>query len=779
MSDRFCSFSRRLTRHIVFALALTLIVIYAGIFYLSDTTMNAMINNTFRNLLEVENQALRTLLNDVELSAKNSANKIETLIDSPEDLKRAVRESLEQNPKIKGYFLAFEPNYFPEKGRWFEPCAFRSNGKIEVKQMGSEAHDYLKSEWYQKGIKAEVGYWSDPYMDEEGAQEVVCTYVRPIADKNGQRAGVFCAIVSLDWLHQKLRELDEKININLMGLDRSQFMENGSSCFIIAHDGTYISHPNKDHIFKGNIFEDVKQSDGTLDGHLAREMVAGKTGYGEIIFKQKPTYIFYMPVQNTSWFMGFVVPKKVMMLHSWVISLLMLGIMVLGLLIVYWVCRFTIHRSTKPLQFLAQSADEVAQGNFNAPLPDLHHHDEILQLRNSFGNMQHSLIQYIEKLKTTVAEKASMESELSIANEIQMSMLPRSFPERNDVRIYGSLKPAKAVGGDLFDFFIRDGKLFFCIGDVMGKGVPAALLMTVTKSLFRTYSANDNRPEVIVTEINKSICENNDANMFATLFVGILDLKSGKLLYCSGGHEPPLLINDDVVRLPFVPAVPVGSFDDTIYKALEVVLEPNMILFLFTDGLHEAMNSHGEMFKKDNVQQVARQAIANGLLTPQSLIQQMSEAVESFVGEAEQSDDLTMLAIQRLASDTIRLKASAEEYPRMTAFLKSFADDAHLNSHKAAQLRLAVEETIGNIIDYSGAKEIILTATSNEDDLRVSMTDDGKPFNPTEFPDPDLNVPNEERQAGGLGIMYMRRMSDHMTYRREGNHNILKMVFIP
>lgn len=649
MKIKFYSFSRRLTQHIVFALALTLIVVNGAIFYLSDNAMNAVIDNTFRNLLEVENLALRYLLKEVEQSAENSVDKIECRIDTPEKMMSVLGEELELNPRIKGYSIAFEPDYYPEKGRWFEPYAFWLNGKVEVMQKGSATHDYLKSEWYQKGIKAKDGYWSGPYMDEDGAQEMICTYVKPFVDNEGRRAGVFCSNVSLDWLHQKLRNLEEEININLIGLDKDQLMKNRSVCFVVGNDGTYISHPQKDHILKGNILNDTKSSADTLDDHLIRDMVSGKEGFGEIKLHQKPSYIFYMPVQNTEWSIGLVVPKNVMKSHSYVISLLMLGIMVLGLLAVYWVCRFTIRRSTKPLQSLAHSADEVAKGNFNAPLPELHHHDEIFQLRDSFGNMQESLVLYIEKLKTTVAEKASIESELHIANKIQMSMLPSTFPERDDVRIYGSLKPAKAVGGDLFDFFIRDGRLFFCIGDVMGEGVPAALLMTVTKSLFRAYSANNDRPEVIVTQINKTICENNDANMFATLFVGVLNLQSGKLVYCSGGHEPPLLINNDVVRLSFVPVVPVGSFDGTIYRALELVMEPDTILFLFTDGLDEAMNKNGEMFGRGRVHDVAHQASVSGQLSPQSLINQMREAVETFVGEAEQSDDLTMLAIQRPA----------------------------------------------------------------------------------------------------------------------------------
>jgi sigma-B regulation protein RsbU (phosphoserine phosphatase) len=301
------------------------------------------------------------------------------------------------------------------------------------------------------------------------------------------------------------------------------------------------------------------------------------------------------------------------------------------------------------------------------------------------------------------------------------------------------------------------------------------MLMTVTRNLFRAYSANDNKPETIVAQINKTMSENNENSLFVTLFVGVLDLLSGRLLYCSAGHEPPLLISDKALDLPFVPAFPIGAFDDAKYQALEALIAPNTTLFLFTDGLNEAINTSKERFDRESIMVVAHQAIADGQLSPQSLIQRMEKAVETFVGEAEQSDDLTMLAIQRLSSDTICLKASSEEYPRMTAYVKGLADAVGLDTYRAGRLRLMIEETVGNIIDYSGATEITLTAHVTDQQLCVTIADDGQPFNPTTVPDPDLSVPGEKRKAGGLGTMLMRKMCDRITYRREEHQNVLEM----
>ena len=650
MSKRFRSFHHRLTQRIVIALALTLIIINASIYYLSDYAMTNMLENTYRNLLEVESQSLRTLLTTVESSSRNSIDDVEYWIDNPDEILNALADELQMNPNIKAFAVAFEPNYFPERGRWFEPYATWRDGKIEKTQIGSASHDYFNTEWYQNGIRAKKDYWSEPYLDKDGAQEMICTYAQPIFDKQGRRVGVFGVDMSLDWLHMKLRQLDDRINNEHIRLDIEQSRKGGGSyCFIVGLSGTYISHPEKRRILARNLFDEVKLTSDPRDDYLAEEIAARSVGFMEIKINNETVYVFHTPVKHTGWTMGFVVPKRIMRAHAFFFNIVILIVMTIGLFIVYWVSRVTIRRATRPLHSLAMSADEVAKGHFNVPLPDLPHNDEIRQLRDSFDNMQHSLASYIEKEKTTSAEKAAMESELSIANKIQMSMLPPNTLLRDDISIYATLKPAKAVGGDLFDFFIRDSKLFFCIGDVLGKSISAAMLMTVTRSLFRAYAANEDKPEVIITRINKMMCESKDSELFVTLFVGVFDLLSGHLSYCSAGHESPILIGSDAVELPFVPAFPVGSFPNSDYQALETVMAPGDILFLFTDGLKEAMNEDREMFKRERIFTVVQQAIAEGNLSPQSLILRMKEAVENFVGEAEQSDDLTMLAIQRLA----------------------------------------------------------------------------------------------------------------------------------
>ena len=252
----------------------------------------------------------------------------------------------------------------------------------------------------------------------------------------------------------------------------------------------------------------------------------------------------------------------------------------------------------------------------------------------------------LERLRKVKAEKDRIRAELRVASEIQQSMLPQNYLLHDEVEICGSLVPAREVGGDLFDYFIRDGKLFFCIGDVSGKGAPAALLMAVTHALFRSSSTHENNPALIMRSINEAICQGNESNMFVTMFIGVLDLSSGCLCYCNAGHDAPFITKDEEKSmLPADANLPVGVFDDTPYSEQMAQLRPESTIFLYTDGLTEAMNSQHKQFGMERTEETMSQC-AKALLRPKDILAKVTEAVHDFVKDAEQSDDLTIFAIR-------------------------------------------------------------------------------------------------------------------------------------
>ena len=383
-------------------------------------------------------------------------------------------------------------------------------------------------------------------------------------------------------------------------------------------------------------------------------MIHGEEGYGNATIEGIPSYVYYTPIEHINWSMGFIIPMFTFHLPGNLLTLLLLLIIAAGLAITAFAIRYNVKRATKPLTLLAASAQEVAKGNFNAPLPDIHTHDEIYQLRDSFANMQQSLSNYIEELKETTASKASIENELNIAHNIQMAMLPKIFPpypERSDIDIFGKLTPAKAVGGDLFDFYILNEQLLFCIGDVSGKGIPAALIMAVIRAMFRTISAHEQKPHLIVNSLNHAMSEDNDSNFFVTLFVGTLDLHTGHLRYCNAGHDFPLLIGQDVSPLPCDSNIPIGLMPDWEYTAQETDLAPGTTIFLYTDGLNEAENKDQEQFSEERMLREVQTMQENRQYHPEELVTHMVDAVHDFIGDAEQSDDLTMLAVQYLPTE--------------------------------------------------------------------------------------------------------------------------------
>ena len=757
--NRFVSFSKHLTRRIVLLLTLTLSVLFAVLIALTAITSYSMQKSYFNSIMDVESEVVEGMLNGVELSVQSNASDVEHALDSPEELYNVLENKLANHPNLTYYFVAFEPNYYPEKGRWFEPGVYREGDSIVKLQVGSETHDYLNFEWYQKGLQNQNGYWSDPYIDGTNTRLLICSFVVPIHDATGRKVGVFGGDVSLDWLHQQMRDIDSSMNAKYNNSPIRAYS------FIISEDGTYIAHPDQKRILKDKFtgFVDTPEKVGVLDTKLDGREV----------------FIFYEDLHHTGWTIGFAVPKRLIWKPVFLFAVIMLVAMVLGLLAVAAISRITIYRSTSPLQTLAKSADEVAKGNFNAPLPQLSNHDEISLLRDSFGNMQQSLTRYIDELKNTTAENAAFENEMTNARDIQMAMVPNQFPpfpERSDIDIFGRMEPAKSVGGDLYDFLIRDEQLFFCIGDVSGKGVPAALLMAVTRSLFHSIASSEQQPKRIMMRLNRAICDHNDANMFVTMFIGILDLRTGHLDYCNAGHEFPLVSGRP---LAVIRNLPIGILIDWDYEWQETTLKSGDTLFLFTDGLNDAENAAGDRYGRQRVLELVD---GHTDFTSQQLAELVKSEIGRYVGDTDQSDDLTMLIIkwQQPTLHTpltahLSMRADMDDIEQIDPFIAEASRQAGLTLKEAMHMRLALEEAVANVINHSQATFIDLDTLIDDNQLKVTIIDDGIPFDATAESPTDFSLPPDQRPPGGLGMMLLHQMTDQLDYQRTDERNVLTL----
>ena len=557
--------SKRLTYRIM-TVVLVMMAVIAGVVYF--TVREYMLDEAkqrYQNVLLENRQELRRMLSDVYVAAENNVHDIERDLSNPDKLFAHVERIVKNNPSIICCGLLFEPDYYPQKGKFFVPYATRgSDDQIRVTRIDSIYQSYIDEDWYQQRMNNDSADWTEAYFENlqhtnNKEQRLLTTYAIPLHDGKAQHpVALLCCDLSLEWLRTKMKE----------------------NVIVIDGQGTYISHPDKERMLSDTL--------------AVKDIIKGNKGSAMVTIDGVKSWFYYRHVKHTDWTMAIVVPEDVILSNARGLNLIILLAMIIGLVAIYLFCRHQIKEIADPIS----------------------------------------------------VQKAAVERELQIAHDIQMAMLPKMFPpfpDRYDIDIFGELTPAKAVGGDLYDFFIRDEKLFFCIGDVSGKGVPASLVMAVTRALFRNIVTHITdpiaNPNHIVDSMNTSICDGNDSSMFVTLFVGVLDLQTGHLRYCNAGHDKPYI---DGMQIQCDSNIPVGVMPDWNFTEQETDMAPGSMIYLYTDGLTEAENARHEQFGGQRIADIA----ASYKESPQELIKTMSGAVRQFVGETEQSDDLTMFAIK-------------------------------------------------------------------------------------------------------------------------------------
>ena len=637
------SFAKRLTWRIMLRMILIMIIPVFLLFWLTYFIVALGVMGISDRVLKGEKEEVRRIASDLYMASTNTAAFIEDDLSNPDRMYDIINRMVKLNPYMRSCGIYFIESYYPQKGRLFAPYATRRDSTtiIEFQDACDQGNDYVKDEWFKNAIASEKGYWTKPFFDNDNAKSPLVSYLLPIRDKNHHAVAVLGVDLSLSWLNEKIQPMDTYNRETPKEWDA----EYQVYYYMTDTAGTILIHPDAKRIVSKTIQPYITKGPDKQRGHLT----INDRREDKMVIDGEEVQVCSQVIKYTDWVISFVVPTFYIRLFGYIAAGIAIAGILIGMLVVYFFGRRSIKREVKPLTLLAASADEVAKGNFQTPLPAINSHDEIHRLRDSFGNMQRSLVRYTEELRATTAQKASIESELKIAHDIQMSMLPKTFPpypERNDIDIYGSLKAAKGVGGDLFDFYIRDEKLFFCIGDVSGKGVPASLFMAVTRSLFRNISAHVAIPSEIVRTLNNAMAEGNDTNMFVTVFVGVLDLTNGLLRYCNAGHEAPLLVGRDVGALSCDPNLPIGVLQGYEYTQQEVSIDSGTTIFLYTDGLNEAENYEHAQFGDLRIWNLAKLLLNEQRHQPKRMIDAMDNAVHTFVGDAEQSDDLTMLAIQ-------------------------------------------------------------------------------------------------------------------------------------
>ena len=769
--------SVRVSLWVVFFAAIIFIVTLGILFYQARDIVRQEAVSRATQILDKTSLHVEGILNRVEVASNMTKWLVERHPNKADSMFVYSRGMLQNNPNFYNCSIAFEPYYFQDKGRYFSAYTRFIGDSLRTIQGGSDSYQYFFEDWYLMPQLLEKPCWTEPYMDHDvstNTSEMVTSYCQTLRNMRGELIGVINISLSLNWLSQTVSAIKPYPN---------------SYSIMIGRGGTYFVHPDTTKITRQTIFTQTLEQPDTALTALGYAMQRGEEGMKHMNIGGEDCYVFYKPLGQTGCSMAIVCPKSDVFASFNRLQNSVGAIVLVGLLLMLHFFIRIITRELNPLRRLAHEAETIASGQFDTQLPDFQRVDEIGQLSHSFGNMQQSLVKYIEELQDATAQKASIESDLRIASNIQMGMLPVKFPtsaDRDDVQLFASLTPAKQVGGDLFDFYFRDEKLFFCIGDVSGKGVPASLFMAVTRSTFRTVSVHESMPDRIMTTMNKTIADMNKTHMFVTLFVGVLDLPTGRLHYCNAGHDAPLLVGAGVGELPCDANIPVGFRPKWKFSLQEAHIFTGTTIFLFTDGLTEAMDANKSQFQMERVNDVANRALANHQQEPRQLIAQMTEAVHQFVGNAEQSDDLTMMAIQYIKQQSdvqmrksIVLPNEIQEVPRLNAFVDGVCETVGFNEDDAMQIKLAVEEAVVNVMKYAYAPglrgDVTIEAASNDVRLKFTIIDSGVPFDPTVQSEVDTTLSAKERKIGGLGIHIIRQNMDSINYERSGNLNVLTL----
>ena len=421
--------------------------------------------------------------------------------------------------------------------------------------------------------------------------------------------------------------------------------------------------------------------------------------------------------------------------------------------------------------------------------------DEVVDVRSNaeFSDLSDDINSTVGTLKQYIADAAArIDEELALAKDIQESALPSVFPpypDRPEFSLYADMETAREVGGDFYDFYLLDeNRLAFLVADVSGKGIPAAMFMMTAKTVLRDYAERGDSPKDVFTNANAQLCGGNDADMFLTAWMGFLETDTGRLRFVNAGHNPPVLIRKGKsVFIEQKPNLMLAMAEGMVYREEQMQLEPGDMLYLYTDGVTEASAADRQRFGNARLLEILSGRAGDGDAACRETCDAVRKAVEAFAGDAPQFDDITQLCLfyrgaqpEESAGGNCReltVDAREENLPEVLAFVRACLDETECGEKERKQTGMAAEEIFMNIAGYAYPDKdggtVHIAAETGRDEIRITFTDSGVPYNPLEKPDPDLAMDIEEREHGGFGIYMVKQAMDEVSYHREDGYNIL------
>ena len=677
--------------------------------------------------------------------------------DIKQDIKQNLNQNLNQNPKS-------------ETTLWLDRCQNEQKNLINANKQPNQA------------------FWTDTYFSSDYKAPKI-TYCIPLTKKPDITPNSVIAIeMNLDWISGFIKQ-------SLANSDETRYLELGDLFVTMpSHqaDQQWLIKPNNPQQIRAWLsLPKTSQQNGNSGNLPSNQQSINANARSNSLTDSQGTLIT-QTVNSTGWIVGIGIPvnnfEQASQQYLWSMIFSMSKDMILMCVVIAYISQIT----TSSLRDLNTSTEEIAKGNLDTILPTINSEDEVGKLAQSFRRMRDSLQIYIHDLQETTAAKQKLESELSIAAQIQRTMLPRTNVDANlPYDISAVLKPARIVGGDLYDFFLMGSdRLCLIIGDVADKGFPSALHMARTITLIRALAKENSTPSEILSAVNQELCLDNEECQFVTVFCGILELDSGDFIYTSGGHDAPILVRDRHVQyLELETMPPLGIYEDAIFAEHKFKLIANDLILFYTDGITEAMNIDGEFFSDTRLlEMIAAYPPTNTTRA----VRTIQHFCQEFTGDAPQFDDMTLLAVQYLPASpflqtlnimewSLTINSELTELENVKQALNKILHNAGITLEIIENTQLIVEEILVNIIQYGYENRndghIDLHLEINEQNLILTFKDGGKPFDPlTEVAIPDLTRDDDARSLGGFGFFLVQELSEQVDYAYRDGKNILTVT---
>jgi sigma-B regulation protein RsbU (phosphoserine phosphatase) len=781
---------RSLRTRLMFWSSLTSVLLLLGVaavFYAA--IRGVLIENAkseMRSLASQTASGLLATLDTVQVSGQTLSANATVVGREPVALRQLLMATVASDPDVAGAMLIIEPGRLAPEDPGFTWYIRREGQGFFEKSVPDLGYDYRVMPWYTRTVTSGAPWWGEPYQNEATAGVYFTTYNLPLRRPGDGMEGGIIGMVSVDVPMARLAAI-----LNRLPRDPAILP------VLLSPEHKLVLHP--DPRFQGqetvrSLIEKHGRSDllPLADRVLRRETFEMKhvlAGNGPDAGEVR--YTFAEPVGATGWTFTLSVDEDFVLAQLQQITLW--G--VLGGLVGVFLCVAAVRRYSgliaKPIEDLTESARHFAMGEFGYPLRHTQREDEVGVLARAFDSARASIKQQMSEIADMGAARARLEGELNIAADIQQAMLPiGSQFDAGEVHLefHGLLEPAKAVGGDFYNLFERDGdSLWFVIGDVSDKGVPAALFMARTMTVLEVAAQLGGSPGKALQEAAKHLIEGNETCMFATVLCGVIELRTGALSLASAGHEPPVLLRADGTR-EFVPVPTEGPLGVDVaqgYPAWRGRLKPGDTLFTYTDGVTEAFDRDNHAYGTDRLL-----AALDPALDAEGQCRAVVRSVHRFADGAPQSDDITVLAIRYKRDARVRerfaVKASLAPPLPADAVRQLIAQvDAGLSGHGLPatlmhDVHLVVEEVACNVLSH-GIEEgrepsLELLASVEGNRLAMEFRDNGRAFDPLSQPPPDLDADIEDRPIGGLGVHLIKELAEQVAYTRDDRHNVLRIV---